>query len=56
MEAKQFVCNDCGCRFEFRILKKGEAPVAEKTEKEGVKAEPRRIMCPECESFSITTA
>jgi hypothetical protein len=54
MEAKQFVCNDCGCRFEFRILER-KGPVPEKSAKKG-EEEPRRITCPECESFNITTA
>jgi predicted Zn-ribbon and HTH transcriptional regulator len=56
MEAKQFVCNDCGCRFEYRILKEGKLPASEKGAKSGEKAEPRRTLCPQCESLNITTA
>lgn len=54
METSKFVCNDCGCVFEYRIIKR-ETPV-EKDEKEKAKTGPRRVMCPECESFNITTA
>jgi len=56
MEMKQFVCvcNDCGCRFELRIVESGK-PAAKTIEKKS-KTGPRRITCPECESFNITTA
>jgi hypothetical protein len=56
MELKQCVCNDCGCRFEFRILKKGQLPVLEPDEKKSKKSEPRPMPCPECESYNVSTA
>ena len=56
MEIKKCVCNDCGCRFEFRILKDGEFPILENNEEKSQKTEPRRIPCPQCESYNVTTA
>lgn len=55
MEEQRFTCNDCGCVFEYRILER-KTPVIEKDEKEKAKTGQRRVMCPECESFNITTA
>ncbi len=54
MEIIQYSCNDCGCRFEYRILERKEP--AQKKAKKKSEAQPRRVMCPECESYNITTA
>ncbi len=56
MEAQQLVCNDCGCRFE---IKEGQGPPPEtgKKDKEGEgRAASRRVTCPECESYNVSTA
>jgi len=55
MEAKQCVCNDCGCRFEYRILKEGELPVLPE-EKKGCLPPKATVACPQCASANVTTA
>jgi hypothetical protein len=55
MEAKQCVCNDCGCRFEYRILKEGELPVLPEEKKECTPAK-TNVACPQCASLNVTTA
>ncbi len=55
MEMKQCVCNDCGCRFEYRILKEGEFPVVPEDTKK-CPPEINNVACPQCASYNVTTA